>query len=226
MGLIKKGKWKNQSKHREERHRQTHRREATEGWKSPNTQREQNQRLGAHGVYGHTVHMNFKKLFAKHGNGKAVAIFRSPGERLGINLNYLSRFQKWHLLGHLWLCIELGKPVSHEPQLFQNGVSLGWFSSGPQSWWLDKRLPGWCKADYQGSVTPNASPVCHRASPAQIPQWALQRAPWWKPPNWGELEWFSALPRKMSPHSAKDQQWRLSWENCRKIKGKMASVLF
>lgn len=86
--------------------------------------------------------MNFKKLFASHGNGKAVAIFRSPGECLGMNLNYLSCFQKWHLLGNLWLCIELGKTVSHEPQLLQDAVSLGWISSGPRSWWLDKCLPG------------------------------------------------------------------------------------
>ncbi|KAF6351601.1 hypothetical protein mRhiFer1_010119 [Rhinolophus ferrumequinum] len=95
--------------------------------------------------------MNFKKLFVNHGKGKAVALFTSRWECLEINLNHLSCFQKWHLLGHLWLCIELGMPIFHESLLFQDGVSVGWFLSGPQRW-LDKPLPGRCKA---GSTAPS-----------------------------------------------------------------------
>lgn len=76
--------------------------------------------------------MDFKKLFANHGNGKAVALFTSPWECREINLNHLSCIQKWHLLGHRWLCIELGVPIFHESLLDQDSVFVGWFLSGPQ----------------------------------------------------------------------------------------------
>lgn len=112
--------------------------------------------------------MNFKKLFA---NGKAVALFTSTCECLNINLNCLSCFQKWYLLGHFWLCIELGMPIFHEPLLFQDSVSVGWFSSGPQRW-LGKSLPGRCKADNMAPShlmlllpTTGLLPICFSSEP-------------------------------------------------------------
>lgn len=46
--------------------------------------------VSAHGVYGHkALKVNFKKLFANRGNGKALAIFSFPWECLEINLNHL-----------------------------------------------------------------------------------------------------------------------------------------
>lgn len=117
--------------------------------------------------------MNFKKLLANRGSGKAVVFVRFPWEGVAATLSNLSCFYKLHLLRFLWLCRELGVPAAHRPLRDQVWRVVAQGSPHPRG----DRWLGWTSSWKMPVTQPHSQPLPWHGAPALSPRRAPCRAP-------------------------------------------------